>query len=101
MMEEVLQKKCIEMLIRDLEKKIKLSFNLEGDEKEKILEENKQLKKYLLEKMFENSSLRNKETFDIVFDTAQIISKETLWTEFYKNFLILDKMLVKIKESSN
>lgn len=99
-MKETPQKEYIEMLIKDLEKKIDLSFDFEGIEKEKALEENKRLKNHLLDKIFESSSLKNREAFDIVFNTTQLISKETSWSEFYKRFLILDEMLMKIKESA-
>ena len=99
-MKETPQKEYIEMLIKDLEKKIDLSFDFEGIEKEKALEENKRLKNHLLDKIFESSSFKNREAFDIVFNTAQLISKETSWSEFYKRFLILDEMLIKIKESA-
>ena len=99
-MKETSQKEYIEMLIKDLEKKIDFSFSLEGIEKEKVLEENKNFKNYILDKIFESSSFKNREAFDIVFNTAQLISKETSWSEFYKHFLILDKMLIKIKESA-
>ena len=87
-MKETPQKEYIEMLIKDLEKKIDLSFDFEGIEKEKALEENKRLKNHLLDKIFESSSFKNREAFDIVFNTAQLISKETSWSEFYKRFLI-------------